>query len=396
LGTDVASPTHGRRPGLRGGTFAIALLTAATLAGGVFAAVTAEAGPERADGTERRRAGVRDAAPSAPSAPSAAPAVRRPVTTVVEEPRVAPLRRVVPPDVLAVGRAPIGTAQIQRISKVGRVRDVIAVAGGAVQLQGRSVNTLAVDPSTFRSWTPPGTAKAGKLWEALAADRFVTSKAAAEQLKLGEGVQYPVVGRTMPQLVMGGSGVLGIPGIDMLVHHRTGQAMGLVPNIAVLVNAPGADPEATMRAVKKILGNNADVVNLQERKYRQSTSGSYLDLYKQAARTCPGLSWTVLAAIGQVESDHGRNNGPSTAGALGPMQFLPSTWRAYGVDGDNDGKADIMNPYDAIPGAARYLCANGGGRGGQSLYNAVFRYNHAHWYVQKVLALAQAYDRTFR
>ncbi|MFD0852900.1 lytic transglycosylase domain-containing protein, partial [Actinomadura adrarensis] len=205
-----------------------------------------------------------------------------------------------------MGRAPIGRDQVQKISKLSRVRDVISVAGGAVQLQGRSVNTFAVDPSTFRSWTPPGTAKTNKLWEALATNRFVTSSAAADQLRLNEGTQYPIVGRTVPQLVMGGSGTLGIPGIDMLVPQRTGQEMGLVPNIAVLVNAPGTNPATTVRAVKRILGQNVDVVNLRERKYQSSTSGSYLDLYKQAARTCPGLSWTVLAAIGQVESDHGR------------------------------------------------------------------------------------------
>jgi hypothetical protein len=318
------------------------------------------------------------------------------VANVAEDSKVAPLRRVVPPDVLAVGRAPLAQAQIQRIAKLGRVKDVIAVAGGAVQLQGRAVNTFAVDPSTFRSWTPPGTAKASELWEALAADQFVVSTAAAEQLKLSKGFPYSVVGRTAPSLMMGGSGSLGLPGIDMLVHRRTGASMGLVPNIAVLVNAPGVEPAITARAVKRVLGGGADVVNLHERRYQSSTNGSYLDLYKRAAKTCPGLSWTVLAAIGQVESDHGRNAGRSSAGALGPMQFLPSTWKAYGVDGDRDGKADIMNPYDAIPGAARYLCANGAGRGGSALYQAVFRYNHADWYVQQVLALAKAYAAHYR
>jgi membrane-bound lytic murein transglycosylase B len=70
---------------------------------------------------------------------------------------------------------------------------------------------------------------------------------------------------------------------------------------------------------------------------------------------------------------------------------MPATWRAYGVDGDGDGKADIMNPYDAIPGAAKYLCANGAGKGGKSLYRAVWHYNHADWYVALVLKLAGQY-----
>ncbi|WP_395106102.1 lytic transglycosylase domain-containing protein [Actinomadura sp. SCN-SB] len=386
-----SSRPQGHDPGLRRTALGIALLTAVTLGGGVYAAVATA-------GEDQRGQGRAQGAPPAgePGGPAtAAPGPTGQVTNVAVGSKVAPLRRVVPPDVLAVGRAPIDQRRIQRIAKLGRVKDVIAVAGGAIQLQGRAVNTFAVDPSTFRSWTPPATAKANQLWEALAADQFVVSTAAAEQLKLSRGLPYPVVGRTMPNLVMGGSGSLGLPGIDMLVHQKTGASMGLVPNIAVLVNAPGVEPATTARAVKRILGNEADVVNLHERRY-QSTGGTYLDLYKSAAKTCPGLSWTVLAAIGQVESDHGRNAGRSSAGALGPMQFMPATWRAYGVDGDRDGKADIMNPYDAIPGAARYLCANGAGRGGQALYQAIFRYNHAHWYVQKVLALARAYAAHYR
>ncbi|MGI8536387.1 MAG: lytic transglycosylase domain-containing protein, partial [Mycobacteriales bacterium] len=118
---------------------------------------------------------------------------------------------------------------------------------------------------------------------------------------------------------------------------------------------------------------------------------NYRELYIDSARYCKGLSWTVLAAIGQVESGHGRNLGPSSAGALGPMQFLPSTWAAYGVDGDRDGRADIMNPFDAVPSSAAYLCRFGANRGPDGLYNAIFAYNHADWYVQKVLGLAAQY-----
>jgi membrane-bound lytic murein transglycosylase B len=122
---------------------------------------------------------------------------------------------------------------------------------------------------------------------------------------------------------------------------------------------------------------------------------AYLTLYRSAATTCPGLGWPVLAAIGQVESGHGTNVGPSSAGAMGPMQFLPSTFAAYAVDGNGDGVADIWNPADAIYSAARYLCANGAGVGPRALYNAIWHYNHADWYVQMVINVAGVIAKRF-
>lgn len=124
-------------------------------------------------------------------------------------------------------------------------------------------------------------------------------------------------------------------------------------------------------------------------------SNQYLALYKSAAATCAGLPWTVLAAIGQVESGHGRNDGPSSAGAMGPMQFEPSTFERYARDGNGDGVANIMDPADAIYSAANYLCANGAGRGPSALSNAIFHYNHAGWYVEMVLKLSGMYSAQY-
>ena len=117
----------------------------------------------------------------------------------------------------------------------------------------------------------------------------------------------------------------------------------------------------------------------------------YMKLYKKAAeRYGFGRDWHVLAAVGQVESNHGENMGPSSAGAMGPMQFLPSTWETSGVDGNGDGTANIMDPRDAIPAAAGYLKEGGAPK---DWYAALFTYNHADWYVKKVLAVAEAYRR---
>jgi hypothetical protein len=124
-------------------------------------------------------------------------------------------------------------------------------------------------------------------------------------------------------------------------------------------------------------------------------SAQYLALYRGAATTCHGLSWTVLAAIGQVESGHGRDTSTSSAGAMGPMQFEPATFAAYAVDGDHDGITSIDDPADAIYTAAHYLCANGAGRSPSALDGAILHYNHAGWYLDMVLKLAGMYASTY-
>lgn len=95
------------------------------------------------------------------------------------------------------------------------------------------------------------------------------------------------------------------------------------------------------------------------------------------------ISWPYLAAIHLVETGTGRIRGTSTAGAQGPMQFLPSTWAAYGDGGD------INDTRDAIFGAARYLAAN---NGATDIDNALFRYNNSTRYVAGVKLYAELID----
>jgi cell wall-associated NlpC family hydrolase len=110
-----------------------------------------------------------------------------------------------------------------------------------------------------------------------------------------------------------------------------------------------------------------------------------IPIYKAAARRYH-ISWTVLAAINAVETDYGRNVSVSSAGAVGWMQFMPATWKKYGVAVTGKGSPDPYDPRDAIFAAARYLRANGGMR---HLRRAVFAYNHAAWYVSEVMWLSE-------
>jgi cell wall-associated NlpC family hydrolase len=120
-------------------------------------------------------------------------------------------------------------------------------------------------------------------------------------------------------------------------------------------------------------------------------------VYQRAATVCPRLSWTVLAAIGTIESDNGQSglpgvrSGRNQAGAEGPMQFEPATFARY-AEPVPAGGTDPPTPYDPLDAAyaaARLLCSNGAG-GGVGLRTAIFAYNHSQTYVTAVLQLAEA------
>jgi hypothetical protein len=128
--------------------------------------------------------------------------------------------------------------------------------------------------------------------------------------------------------------------------------------------------------------------------------GPMLGLYVSAAAgTCPGLAWSVLAAVGTVESDNAQSSAPgvhsgaNAAGAEGPMQFEPATFAEYAlpVPPGGVGPPSPYDPVDAVWAAARMLCANGAATG--DLTGAVFSYNHSAGYVSEVLALAESIDK---
>ncbi|MGH2955542.1 MAG: lytic murein transglycosylase, partial [Solirubrobacterales bacterium] len=110
----------------------------------------------------------------------------------------------------------------------------------------------------------------------------------------------------------------------------------------------------------------------------------------QACGTEYSIPWQVLASINRIETNFGRNLNVSSAGAMGWMQFIPSSWQAYGVDANEDGRKDPYNPVDAICAAARYLKAAGAE---EDLRDAIFAYNHADWYVDEVLLYANQYGK---
>jgi cell wall-associated NlpC family hydrolase len=168
-------------------------------------------------------------------------------------------------------------------------------------------------------------------------------------------------------------------------------AAGLVLLVAVLAAGAGA-------GIASLLGGGATTPSSTATGQIPATM---LALYQEAATTCPGLPWTVLAAIGTVESDNGTStlpgvkSGQNPYGAEGPLQMLGPTFAAYDQPVPPGG-ANPPSPYDptdAVYAAARDLCANGAANGA-NLSASVFAYNHSQSYVAEVLTLASSYSQT--
>lgn len=165
--------------------------------------------------------------------------------------------------------------------------------------------------------------------------------------------------------------------------------VGALMVVAALAAAGGATPEVGARGTANTEAGSSSALAQRE------IPPQALRLYREAAQRY-GLDWAILAGIGKVECDHGRDPDPScaregavnAAGAGGPMQFIASTWARYGVDGDGDGRADRWNPADAIFAAANYLAGSGAP---QDYRRAIYAYNHAGWYVAEVESWAARY-----
>jgi hypothetical protein len=340
--------------------------------------------------------------------------------------------RIILPDLLIVAPRGLTRQQEARLAAIPGVRNSISFDGAQIKVGGKSASAIAVNPATFRSWVPVRTASDQALWAALDHGQFIAASAAGTRLGLKPGTAYPVAGAPGGRLRFGAAARLALNGVDLLVNQAQSARLGLVRQVAALLSAPGVPMATLTKAVSAILGPNGQLESLRSQQLAPGaapggtgspaagptasagpaagsggagTGGAgatglpttYLQLFQEsAARYCPGLSWTVLAAIGQIESADGTNVGPSSAGALGPMQFLPSTWATWGIDGFGlTGPPNVLNPYDAVPSAARLLCADGAARGGAALSAAIFDYNHADWYVREVLQLAAAYAAEF-
>lgn len=149
------------------------------------------------------------------------------------------------------------------------------------------------------------------------------------------------------------------------------------PQIKVVQSRAEAEAvKARFKTVSVSACHDVEVSDIQKRALAQKAARQY------------GLDWRIVEAVWQIESGkRWQTCVRSYAGAQGPMQFMPGTWRAYQVDGNGDGVANINEAEDAVFAGARYLAANGGT---YDIDRALWHYNHAQWYVDKVKRLASS------
>ncbi|HTW18729.1 MAG TPA: lytic transglycosylase domain-containing protein [Mycobacteriales bacterium] len=339
------------------------------------------------------------AASSLGATPSATPTI---LTTPPAVAGVPPLSSLTPPDVVVSLPKAAAPRALQRLERRPGVKVVAAASRGRVRLAGRSLRVLGVPLASIRGFTPSLTAASTALWQSVARGEITINYADSRHYtrQLGATLVAHGTGRTKTLVRLGAFATLGVPGGQAMVSAAAGGALGLHPRRVLFIAAPKVGIDTLKTSVSRIFGPHARITVTRAAPVDQAVMSqyaattipsTYLTLYRQAATTCPGLPWTVLAGIGTVETGNGRDVHRSVAGAEGPMQFLPSTWATWGYDADGDGKADIHDPVDAIFSAARYLCAAGAGRGGQSLDDAIYAYNHAWWYVREVITIANEY-----
>ncbi|HEX3707444.1 MAG TPA: lytic transglycosylase domain-containing protein [Mycobacteriales bacterium] len=322
--------------------------------------------------------------------------VGAPVATVTE------VHKLTPPDAAVLLRHSARPAQVTRLRHRLGVRSVVVLDRGELRIGSRRLHVIGVPLAHIRALTPSFTAHSTPLWKSIARGELTVGFADSRHLHRDFGKTVAVHGAHKLQLPLrlGAFATIGLPGAQGMVVSAASRQLGLSPKRELLVVAPRISLAQLHNDVRQTLGGSARVVVTRAAPIDQAASSayarqlipaSYLDLYRRAATTCPGLPWTVLAGIGTLETRNGENVHTSSMGASGPMQFIPSTWARWGYDADGDGRADINDPVDAVFSAARYLCAVGAGRGGTSLDDAIFSYNHAWWYVRDVILMANRF-----
>jgi peptidoglycan DL-endopeptidase CwlO len=230
---------------------------------------------------------------------------------------VAPLKHVLPVDVVAVSATTLPAAAVNKVRHLAGVRAVQAVDAARVRVNGRFAAILGVDPSGFRRFAAKPTAKDTAFWRSVEGGGLGLSYEMGKQDKLPTGTAVTVAGRSVQTMRVGKFGTVGIGGVDAVITDRAARALGFPVRNAIVISAPSAHFTKLTREIKKALPHGTQVDQLVVQT-GQGTSASAAAGSVQP--TTGGLaSATVIHAF--LEAAVSRLGMPYVWGAAGPTSF---------------------------------------------------------------------------
>jgi cell wall-associated NlpC family hydrolase len=233
---------------------------------------------------------------------------------------VAPLRHVLPVDVVAVSATTLPAAAVKKVRGLPGVRAVEAVDAARVQVNGSFAAVLGVNPSSFRRFAAKPTAKDSKFWRTVEGGGLGLSYEMGKQDKLPTGTPVTVAGRTVQTMRVGGFGTVGIGGVDAVITDRAARKLGFPLGNALVISAPDAHITKLTREVKKALPRSAEVDQMVVETSQGTAAAAASAAAGSVQPTTSGLASAVVirAMLAAAESRLGM---PYVWGSAGPSSF---------------------------------------------------------------------------
>ena len=255
-----------------------------------------------------------------PSAPALAPVpAAKPAPAVSTDVYVAPLKHVLPVDVVAVSATTLPAAAVNKVRHLAGVRAVQAVDAARVRVNGRFAAVLGVNPSGFRRFAAKPTAKDTAFWRSVEGGGLGLSYEMGKQDKLPTGTSVTVAGRSMQMMRVGKFGTVGIGGVDAVITDKTARSLGFPVRNAIVISAPSADFTKLTGDIKKALPHGTEIDQLVV----QASQGTSVASSAPAGSVQPTVGGLAAAPVIRafLRAAESRLGMPYVWGAAGPTSF---------------------------------------------------------------------------
>jgi peptidoglycan DL-endopeptidase CwlO len=230
---------------------------------------------------------------------------------------VAPLRHVLPVDVVAVSATTLPAAAVNKVRDMPGVRGVEAVDAARVRVNGRFAAVLGVNPSGFRRFAAKPTAKDTGFWRSVQGGGLGLSYEMGKQDKLPTGTSVTVAGRTVQTMQVGKFGTVGIGGVDAVITDKAARSLGFPVHNAIVISAPSAHFTKLTREIKKALPHGTEVDQLVVQTGQGTSASAPAGSVQPTVGGMASVS-VIRAFLAAAESRLGM---PYIWGAAGPRAF---------------------------------------------------------------------------